>query len=198
MGYSVLHKTSHTSHTSQTRHMWKCRWVRQRLQLWGPGTLGKQEDSSRFSRISYNTFWMRTALWSAKPAIESLHSKVQKHTSLDFSQTKIITGVLLWALHYCGKDSLTGERTAHEQGTSITYITLVSTDTTNLPYLLNASKPHQHQQSGYSHIKFQMSMCNKSQYQQFEHMYLSLTAMLKTQCHGVSTPWSAIAATDIC
>ena len=34
MGYSVLlHKTSHTS---QTRHMWKCRWVRQTLQLWGP------------------------------------------------------------------------------------------------------------------------------------------------------------------
>ena len=34
MGYSVLlHKTSHTS---QTRHVWKCQWVRQRLHLWGP------------------------------------------------------------------------------------------------------------------------------------------------------------------
>ena len=33
---------------------------------------------------------MRTA---AKSAIESPHSKVQKHTSLDLSQTKIITGV---------------------------------------------------------------------------------------------------------
>ena len=33
VGYSVLHKMSHTS---QTRHAWKCRWVRQRLQLWGP------------------------------------------------------------------------------------------------------------------------------------------------------------------
>ena len=33
VGYSVLHKMSHTS---QTRHVWKCQWVWQSLQLWGP------------------------------------------------------------------------------------------------------------------------------------------------------------------
>ena len=33
VGYLVLHKTSHTS---QTTHAWKCQWVQQRLQLWGP------------------------------------------------------------------------------------------------------------------------------------------------------------------
>ena len=32
VGYSVLHKMSHTS---QTRHVWKCQWVWQSLQLWG-------------------------------------------------------------------------------------------------------------------------------------------------------------------